>query len=237
MKIYKKIFLVIFAILINRDTIAKIEPDSKPLAFIIANESSGNGDIYLMGSIQISSSKRKTFDDCSQAFYIYYNGQVIKPLLNDPNFIIKDFQKNRINFLFTSPENITFNAEENTISFFKLGSDHSYKFFEAEKTRNKESLFTWNIQKKDLPDEKTIPINTLVIPINPDLVEINLENINWKPESKIIKLPIIKINQSDKLEEQLVKGSLVFINLKPFHACPEVKKIELDNHVISMVVE
>lgn len=237
MKIYKKIFLITFAILINKNIIAKIEPDSKPLAFIIANESPINGDTYLMGSIQISSPKKRTFDNCNQAFYIYYNGQVIKSLLNDPNFIIKDFHKNRINFLFTSPENITFNSEENTISFFKLDSDHSYKFYEAEKTRSKENLFTWNIQKKDLTNEKTIPINTLVIPINPDLVEINLENINWKPESKIIKLPVIKINQNDKLEEQLIKGSLVFINLKPFHACPEVKKIELDNHTISMVVE
>jgi len=172
--------------------------------------------------------------------YMSYNGNIIKVKKNDNLFMVKDCKKNKINILITSPENFSVDSQDNTVLYFKLKKCYSYKFFELLKKTLQANKFSWEIKETELPkkSEKIIvPLNTLVIPIDPNKVNISFEDKISKDGNKVISLPTIIINNEciENLEEQINQSCLAFMNLKPFHTNQEKKEIRQDNLKVFLV--
>lgn len=176
--------------------------------------------------------------------YLCYKGEVLKVHQHDTYFIIKDSDNSDINIIFTSPENISFCAEENTIFCLKLSSNYKYKFYKLSKKEKDNQMLTWEINetklsKKNKNNEIKIPLNTLIVPLDANEVNVYLENNSWKKTGKLIKLPTIiikELNNKEKIEDQFLKCCLSFIDLKPFHAKQDKREINHDNLKISLLV-
>lgn len=173
-----------------------------------------------------------------------YNGDIIKVKRNDNLFMIKDSIKDRINILFTSSENFSVDSQDNTILFFKLGQNHSYKFFELlRKLKEKTSSprkYIWEIKETELPkkeDKIIVPLDTLIIPIDPSKIEISFNEMTTKENSIVVNLPTIVIEGQNfcDLEEQINKCCLAFMNIKPFHTKQGKREVKQDNLKVCMV--
>jgi len=196
-------------------------------------------EVFYAGVVKMPTCKNADIELC-----MCYNGDIIKVKRNDNLFMIKDSNKKKINILLTSSENFSVDSQDNTILYFKLGRGHSYKFFELLKklkmTKNSINKFTWEITETDLPkkdDKIIIPLDTLIIPIDPDKVEITFNEVMTKQGGKVINLPTIVIEGQDfcDLEEQINKCCLAFMNIKPFHAQQVKKEVRQDNLKVCMV--
>ncbi len=177
--------------------------------------------ISLIGTFKISNQIPQ--DSC---FYICYNGEIIKIKENETSFLIKDYLNDQINILFTDAKNVNFCSEENTVLWLKLSSKKNYKFYQLFKVLKDPKNIMWEIHEiplNEIDNKIEIPLNTLIVPLNPDKVKIKLENSCWKRESSLIKLPIIEISGSN-LNDQFLKSCLIFMNFKPIHNKQEKRK-------------
>lgn len=195
-------------------------------------------EVFFTGIVKMPTCKNSDLELC-----MCYNGDIIKIRRNDNLFMIKDSRKDRLNILFTSPENFSIDSQDNTVLFFKLKEGNSYKFFKLLK-RNKESNFIkksdWDITDANLPisnDKIVVPLNTLIIPIDPSTIDILFEKMISKEGSKIVKLPTIVIEGQNfcDLEKQINKCCLAFMNLKPFHCKQSKKEVIQDNLKVCLV--
>jgi len=208
-------------------------PAKESLLTDIKHMEKNNKIISIIGSIKIINNVIST-----SYFYFCHNGKIIK-LKKDLSFTIKDYDHPEMNMLFVSSENIMVNSEENTIVSLKLKSDTSYKFYKLTKKLQKQTV-NWTIKETDLDsrennDEIKIPLNTVIVLIDPNSIDYSLENESWKVGSNVIKLPTIVIKKI-KDKDMLDKCCLAFMNIKPFHGEQEKREIFQNNITIRMIV-
>ncbi len=174
-------------------------------------------------------------------FCVFYDGEFIN--LQDDTFSIKDQLISIINLLFVDPEKIQISTEDNTVQ--KLSVDtKDYKYYQLEVThftapsdlKNSYS-YSWKILEKPM-DHQTIPLNTIVVPLSPSLIDIDLQNISGKPSNLVIKLPIIKLSSKNNrtLESLMQESYLKTISLKPFFAKQRIKSFSHNNIKISLII-
>ncbi|MDR3645969.1 MAG: hypothetical protein P4L22_00325 [Candidatus Babeliales bacterium] len=195
--------------------------------------------VFYTGIVKMPTCKNTDIELC-----MCYNGDIIKVKRNDNLFMIKDNIKDRINILFTSAENFSVDSQDNTILFFKLDKKHTPKFYKLLKklkmTKDSTNKFTWEITETDLPakeDKIFVPLDTLIIPIDPDKIEISFNEVMTKQTSKVINLPTIVIEGQAfcNLEEQMDKSCIAFMNIKPFHAMQNKREVRQDNLKVCLV--
>ena len=200
-------------------------------------------EVFFTGVVKIPSCKNADIELC-----MCYNGDILKIKKNDNLFMIKDSRKDRINILFTSSENFSVDSQDNTILFFKIENKNTYRFFELLKklketkniTKNTEKKHCWEITESDLPkkeDKVVVPLDTLIIPIDPSKIEISFDEMCSKQGSKIVNLPTIVIEGQNfcDLEEQINKCCLAFMNIKPFHTKQNKREVRQDNLKVCIV--
>jgi hypothetical protein len=166
--------------------------------------------------------------------YLCYKGKLIKIKNTDvSSFTIKDFDCCQLNLLFVSAENLILNTQQNTILTIELCAENKYKFYRLDKTiqnpfdEKSQQLNTWQINEEKLTcidNEIEVPLNTLIILIDPNSIDFSLQNSTWKQDTNIIDLPKIVIHDiinSTKFE----KSCLAFMDIKPFHSQQEIKEI------------
>src|SRR3989338_4992778 len=137
-------------------------------------------------------------------FCVLYDGEIIDT--PEAIFTIKDRLITTINFLFVDIEQIKFCLEDSTVQEMSLKTN-DYKFFQLTITqfptpsdlKNNYSS-SWEIMEKKI-DNQIIPLNTIIIPLSPILVEIILQNVIGKPSNLATKLPSIKL--TSKTERSL----------------------------------
>lgn len=174
-------------------------------------------------------------------FCVLYDGEIIE--IQDAMFTIKDQLLATINFLFIDLEKIKFCLEDQTVQELKLKTN-DYKFFELALTqfpspsdlKNSYSS-SWKIIEKKI-DNKTIPLNTIIIPISPSLIDIDIENIICKPSNLALKLPEIKLvaKKNNSLKNLMLEGYLQAISLKPFYAKQRIKSINQNAIKVSLII-
>lgn len=198
-----------------------------------------NNEVFYTGVVKVPKCKNSDIELC-----MCYNGDIIKVKRNDNLFMIKDSNKDRINILFTSSENFSVDSQDNTILFFRLGKKHSYKFFELLKklkvNANYPKKYGWEVKETDLPqkeDKIIIPLDTLIIPIDPTKIKISFNQMLTKEGSKVLNLPTIVIEGQNfcDIEEQINKCCLAFMNIKPFHCKQNKREVRQDNLKVSIV--
>jgi hypothetical protein len=182
-----------------------------------------------------------SFKDLPQTdLCLLYDGEVVS--VKDGSFSIKDQMLSSLNFIFVDPEQIHFTTEENTVLGLILNTTN-YKCFELSSIQfptpsstNNNYSSSWKIFEKKLDGK--VPFNSIVVPLNPNTVNISLQNAVWKPNNLVIKLPIIKLKAKDgaKLKDLMVEGYLKAISLKPFHAKQKIKSMVRNAIKVSMIV-
>jgi hypothetical protein len=164
-------------------------------------------------------------------FWVLYNGELIKT--KEEEYTIKDQMLAQLHLLFIDPNKIQFTtSEENNIQGLNC-LDSQYQCYQLDLTQDDNydpELFmnTWQITPHDL--DQAIPLNTLIVPIAPEQVEIKLENVTWRASNRAIKLPTIKINSKAPqlpLVKVIAEACLKCLNLRPFHA---KQKITVTRH-------
>ncbi len=175
-------------------------------------------------------------------FDVYYNGQMFKIKGKTSSFKINlNKLKDSLNVLFVCAEDITFNSDENTIKNLVLKKDKDYKFFKLNKIE-KDSIIDWQVKKVNLIKKSgkiIIPDDTIIIPLSPSDLKINIENVSYKKNSKVPKLPIIKIEsriKKSELEEKMAKSCLFSMNLRPFHKKEELIDVKKSKSKVSIIV-
>ncbi len=156
-------------------------------------------------------------------FWILYDGELIKT--NKQEYTLSDQMLTQLQVIFIDPSQIQFKAsEENTIK--KLAySTNNYLCYQLDLTQDhnhepEEFINTWKINNLNLNNQ--IPLNTVIVPINPKLVDIEVENVTWRASNRAIKLPIFKLTKKSTQSASLVKiiaeSCLKCLNIRPFHA-------------------
>ena len=174
-------------------------------------------------------------------FCVLYDGEMIDT--PEAIFAIKDKLLSTINFLFVDLEQIKFCLEDRTVQEMLLKTT-DYLFFQLDITqfptpsdlKNSYSS-SWKITKKTV-DNKIIPLNTIIIPLSPSMVEINLQNVIGKPSNLAVKLPIIKLTPKagHSLKESMLEGHLKTVALKPFYTKQRVKSMNQNAIKISLII-
>lgn len=204
---------------------------SKPKNKVDKNQS------YFIGTIKLSKFSPNS------GFNVYYNGQMFKVKGDNSSFKINlKKSKNYLNILFVDPENISFDADQNIVKSLTLKKLNDYKFFEI-KNVEKDSFFDWQIKQSNLsPKNGTvlIPDDTIIIPLDPSDLKIIIENISVKKNSRVGRLPIIKIEskiEKSKLEEKMAKSCLSSMHLRLFHKKEELMDIKKSkNSKVSIII-
>ena len=176
-------------------------------------------------------------------FCILYDGEVID--ICDKSFSIKDQMLGSLNIIFVDPERINLSMSDDTMVGLKLGTKN-YLCYELEAVqaptpsankngRNSNLVSTWKISEKKLSG--AIPINSIVVPLNPNNVNITLQNTSWRPSNLEVKLPIIKIEPKDNqaMNDLMLEGYLKCMALKPFHTKQKKQSIVKSAIKISMI--
>lgn len=179
-------------------------------------------------------------------FCVLYDGELIA--INDACFVIKDVMLGAINILLVDPEKIKFSTDENNIVLgLRLGTTE-YKSYQLELTQLPVShtmadgsildqhVCSWKICEKNLDNE--IPFNTIIIPLDPNKIAIELENMTSRPNNLAIKLPEIKLTTKCKqsLDQLMVEGYLKAVALKPFHSKQKIKSNIKNSTKISIIL-
>jgi hypothetical protein len=173
-------------------------------------------------------------------FSILYDGEIID--IQEAFFTIKDKLLGSINFLFVDLEKIKFCLEENTVQEIVLKTQ-DYKFFQLNITQfpspsdlKNSCSSSWKIKEKTI--NKQVPLNTIIIPISPSLINIELQNIVCKPSNLAIRLPSIKLTAktNKSLKSLMLESYLKTISLKPFYVKQRVKSINQQSMKISLIV-
>lgn len=173
-------------------------------------------------------------------FCVFYDGELVN--LEEDNFSIKDQSISIINLLFVDPEKIQFSTEDNTVQKMSIDTK-DYKYYQLEITyftapsdlKNSYS-YSWKIIEKQFDNH--IPLNTIVVPLSPSLVDIDLQNVSGRPNSLAIKIPIIKIvsKNSQSIESLMQESYLKTISLKPFFTKQRIKSFSHNNIKISLII-
>ena len=175
-------------------------------------------------------------------FYIFYDGEQIK--LCDQSFSIKDQSLKNINLLFVDPEKINFDTEDNTVLNVKIETKN-YKFYSLQATRsligseNKTGYtISWKIVEKTIDSDHKIPLNTIIVPLNPENINIHLQNVTGKASDLVTKLPIIKLTGKDQktLKDLVLESNLKVIRLKPFYAKQQIKCATQNSMKIALII-
>ena len=180
----------------------------------------------------------------NSSFTLIYGGELISVANGD--FTIKDSLLPQINVLFVDPDFIHFKTADNTVLERSLKTK-DYRFFRFELMQFKadskaidkqedEYISSWIIsENKSLT---VIPINTIIVPINPVLIDIELENVTYKPNNLKVTLPNITIKAKPRniLADLMIESYLKAISLKPFHAKQKIKSCFNKSTKISMVI-
>lgn len=173
-------------------------------------------------------------------FCMLYDGEVVEVM--DDTFSIKDQNLSEINLLVVDPEKIKFGTEENTVLQLSLETKE-YKYYKLTPTQflSPSSCRTlscsWKITEQSLNEQ--IPFNTLIVPLNPNTVEISINNVVCKQGGLAVKLPSIKLAQKlgqKSLKDLIAEAYLKSIRLKPFHTKQKVRSITHNAMKISMIV-
>lgn len=174
-------------------------------------------------------------------FSVLYDGEIIE--IEEAFFAVKDQLLDKINFLFVDLEKINFCLEDNTVQELLLKTEN-YLFFELEISqfptpsdlKNSYSS-SWKITKKKI-DNQIIPLNTIIIPLSPSVVEVELQNVIGKPSNLAIKLPIIKLTaKSGKtLKNLMLESYLKAISLKPFYTKQRIKSINQNAIKVCLII-
>ncbi len=174
-------------------------------------------------------------------FCVLYDGEIIE--IQDGMFTIKDQLLASINLLFVDLEKIKFCLEDQTVLEILLNTK-DYKFFELELTqfpspsdlKNSYSS-SWKITEKKIA-KHAIPLNTIIIPVSPGTIDIELQNTLCKPSNLALKLPIIKLTAKPNkpLKSLMLEGYLKAISLKPFYAKQRIKSINQNAIKVSLIV-
>lgn len=179
-------------------------------------------------------------------FCVLYDGELIE--IHDACFTIKDVMLGAVNILFVDPEKIKFTTDENNVVLGLSLGTKDYQCYQMSLTQIPVSssltngsvindyVSSWKINEKAIDD--SIPLNTIIIPLNPNKITIKLDNVTGKPNNLAIKLPEIKLitKCEQTLKELMVEGYLKAIALKPFHAKQRVKSNLKNNTKISMIL-
>jgi len=163
---------------------------------------------------------------------LYYNGSNLK-LDNNNCFNFESVKLNQVNILIINPENINLTSEDNTIKSLNIKSKSNYKFYTLTYSKNSNN---WKEKLINLASSK-IPLNTIIILINPDSInlkfETNLDNNNYKN----IKIPKINISIDNKylsnLDEIIAKSILGGLDIEAFHSRPKTKNLVFNRALIA----
>ena len=170
-------------------------------------------------------------------FCVYFNGSFIS--VEEGSFIFRS-STDKINILITDPKNIEIRTEENNLATLILKDNSSYYFyFISRKFLGREC--TWevqNIKAQVFNNVTIIPLNTLIIPISTQFVDKELENKKFKMSTVSLKLPsIIVKGEKDKINQEILRSCMAFVDFKPFHSKQKTKEVKSDNLTVSMIVE
>lgn len=170
-------------------------------------------------------------------FCIYFDGSCIP--VQYSSYIFTGYST-QINVLITAPENIIhFLEPDNCTLKLVLKKDKSkkdnYRFYKLNRIV-KDGLYTWNIQQAEIDD--IIPFNTIRLQLDPNKIDIKLDNATWKLDAKKIKLPQILISgEKELIKDQLLRCCLSLADCKPFHAKQKTKVVEADNLTLKSALE
>lgn len=77
----------------------------------------------------------------------------------------------------------------------------------------------WSVQELDNTRSLRLPDNTLIIYLNPDLIE-NVQEVSWSVHDNVIKLPKIVFKDSidpEQFHDEIARSAAAFMDMMPFH--------------------
>lgn len=156
-----------------------------------------------------------------KSFCVYFNGACV-PVEHKTYLIAHEFALSQLCYLFVDQGSVTYEIdEESTTPLFRVKNNAVYAAYLLTKV-SKGMQYEWLIQKAEFASP-IVPLNTLIVFIDPQKTDITLIPTQWKARENRIALPKIQL-QGEGLEDQLIESCLA-LTVKPFHAQP--KKAEL----------
>ncbi|MEX0672047.1 MAG: hypothetical protein WD068_01715 [Candidatus Babeliales bacterium] len=138
--------------------------------------------------------------------------------------------------------NIVPSGLDKKIQGLKIPQGSNYLFYEL----NKKALYlekdtcsySWEITKKKLTDDRTLPEKTIIILLNPEFIE-SVSSPQWNPADNVVQLPLIAIAKTKTVTDQLQKAvatlRLAAMDLNAIHAPITTKIKHNDNATVSII--
>jgi len=131
-----------------------------------------------------------------------YNGQITFPRKHqEPNFSLLVCQSPTPIFML-----------QNTISHWEVEKDAEATFYSVERKQDEKTKFYfWSMEKKDLPKDNKIPLDTIIIHANPDGIEVPT-GVTITSKSDQLVLPLLYVKPTIKISE----NALAFLQTSDF---------------------